>query len=211
MYGADVYKRQALGSSIDIKAGQPVILVGSPKDYVGSIAYGMVTYVRAGNQREDMDVRMIYTDVSTDSQSSGFVLNLDGAVIGMITDRTTGANTGAIGISDLKSTIERLSNGSSLAYFGVTGQDVTIDISEQNGIPRGVYVSEVTLEGPAYNSGIQSGDIITGIDDTEILSMKMIQNYLEGKVPGDDVVVKVQRISREGYMEIVIPVNLGTR
>lgn len=122
------------------------------------LAYGMLTYIRSGVQKEDMEVRLLCTDVSTGDGASGFVLNMDGAVIGMITDETTGTNTSAVGISGLKAAIERLSNGGGMAYVGIIGQDVTPDISEQHKIPRGVYVSDVTLEGPAYNSGIQNGD-----------------------------------------------------
>ena len=76
-----------LGNSIDARAGQPVIVVGSPKDYVGSVAYGMLTYIRSGVPKEDMEVRLLCTDVSTGDGASGFVLNMDGAVIGMITVR----------------------------------------------------------------------------------------------------------------------------
>lgn len=200
-----------LGNSIDARAGQPVIVVGSPKDYVGSVAYGMLTYIRSGVQKEDMEVRLLCTDVSTGDGASGFVLNTDGAVIGMITDETTGTNTSAIGISGLKAAIERLSNGGGMAYVGITGQDVTSDISEQHKIPRGVYVSDVTQESPAYNSGIQNGDVITAVDGEEVLTVKMFQGCLETKSPGQDVTIKVQRVGRDGYTELEFSVRLGTR
>ncbi len=200
-----------LGNSFGAKIGQPVILAGSPKDYVGSVAYGMITYVRPSVQKEDAEVRMLYTDVSTSAQATGFVLNLDGQIIGMITSKTVGTNTGAIGISDLKTAIERLSNGVPLAYLGVVGQDVTAEISEKHQVPRGIYVSDAVLEGPAYNVGIQSGDVIVGLDGTEVLTVKELQSYLEGKNPGDTVLVQAQRIGREGYTEIEFPVGLGVR
>lgn len=200
-----------LGNSLGVRTGQPVILAGSPKDYVGSVAYGMISYVRSNVQREDMDVRMLYTDVSTNNQATGFVLNLDGQIIGVITPKTTGTNTRAIGISDLKATIERLSNGAFMAYFGVVGQDVTVEISENYQIPRGIYVADATLEGPAYNGGLQSGDIITGIGNEEILTVKSLQSFLEEAEPGDVILVRAQRIGREGYTEIEFPVTLGVR
>ncbi len=201
-----------LGNSIEARLGQPVILAGSPKDFVGSVAYGMITYVRPGVQKEDMDVRMLYTDVSTGSQATGVVVNLKGQVIGVLTAGTTGSGTtGAIGISDLKSSIERLSNGSSLAYLGVIGQDVTEEISESRQIPRGVYVSEAVLEGPAYNAGLQSGDVLMALDDTEILSVNMIEGFLEGKLPEETVTAHVARIGRDGYTEMEFDVILGGR
>lgn len=201
-----------LGNSIEARLGQPVLLAGSPKDFVGSVAYGMITYVRPGVQREDMDVRMIYTDVSTSSQATGFVVNLKGQIIGVLTDGTTGsATTGAIGISDLKSSIERLSNGSVLAYMGIIGQDVTEEISESRQIPRGVYVSEAVLEGPAYHAGLQSGDVLVALDETEILSVNMMESFLEGKLPEEVVTAHVERVGRDGYMKMEFDVTLGGR
>ena len=201
----------SLGNSLEAKLGQPVILAGSPKDFVGSIAYGMISYVSYGVQKEDMDVRMIYTDISTSSQATGFVINTKGQIIGMITADTTGINTGAVGISDLKSSIERLSNGSVLAYMGIIGQDVTEEVSESRQIPRGVYVSEAVLEGPAYNAGLQSGDVLVALDDTEILSVSMIETFLEGKLPEEAVTAHVRRVGRDGYTEMEFQVTLGSR
>ncbi|MCI8466025.1 MAG: serine protease [Lachnospiraceae bacterium] len=200
-----------LGNSIEAKPGQPVILAGSPKDFVGSIAYGMITYVRPGVQKEDMDVRMIYTDVSTSNQATGFVLNLKGQIIGMVTTGMTGLSTGAVGISDLKSSIERLSNGSVLAYMGIVGQDVTEEISESKQIPRGVYVSDAVLEGPAYNAGLQSGDVVVALDDTEVLTVNMIETFLEGKLPEETVTAHVKRMGRDGYADMEFYVVLGGR
>lgn len=199
------------GNSYGVSTGQPVMLVGSPKDYVGSVAYGIISYVRTSVQREDMDIRMLQTDVATTGQATGFVLNLDGQIIGMITSKTTGTNTSAIGISDLKSIIERLSNGNSIAYLGVIGQDVTEEISAGHQIPRGIYVSEAVMDAPAYNGGLQSGDIITALDDEDVLTMKGIQSFLEEKSPGDVILIRAQRIGREGYTEIEFPVTLGAR
>ena len=201
----------SLGNSLEAKLGQPVILAGSPKDFVGSIAYGMISYVSYGVQKEDMDIRMIYTDIPTSSQATGFVINTKGQIIGMITADTTGINTGAVGISDLKSSIERLSNGSVLAYMGIIGQDVTEEISESRQIPIGVYVSEAVLEGPAYNAGLQSGDVLVALDDTEILSVGMIETFLEGKLPEEVVIAHIRRVGRDGYTEMEFQVTLGSR
>lgn len=201
-----------LGNSLEARLGQPVILAGSPKDFVGSVAYGTITYVRTGVQKEDMDVRMIHTDVTTGSQATGFVVNLKGQIIGVVTAETAGtAGAGAIGISDLKSSIERLSNGSSLAYLGIVGQDVTEEISESRQIPRGVYVSDVILEGPAYNAGLQSGDVLVALDDTEILSVNMIEGFLEGRLPEEMVTAHVERVGRDGYTAMEYQVTLGGR
>ena len=129
----------------------------------------------------------------------------------MVTTGMTGLSTGAVGISDLKSSIERLSNGSVLAYMGIVGQDVTEEISESKQIPRGVYVSDAVLEGPAYNAGLQSGDVVVALDDTEVLTVNMIETFLEGKLPEETVTAHVKRMGRDGYADMEFYVVLGGR
>ncbi len=62
----------------------------------------------------------------------------------------------------MKDLIEHLSNNQDIVYMGIVGADVTTSISEQENIPIGVYVSEVSLDSPAITAGIQPGDIIHG-------------------------------------------------
>ena len=69
----------------------------------------------------------------------------------------------------------------------------------------------MTLEGPAYNSGIQNGDVITEVDGEEVLTVKMFQGCLETKNPGQDVIIKAQRAGRDGYTQLEFSVHLGTR
>lgn len=200
-----------LGNSNTVSVGDVVIFAGSPANYVGSISYGVVSYVRSSVITADMDVRVLVTDMSSASTATGFLIDLDGKIVGMITSDTTGTNTQAIGISDLKSIIEKLANGYTIAYLGVVGQDVTEQISASNDVPVGIYVTEASIDSPAYNGGIQSGDIITAIDGTEVLTMKQLQAFIAGKLPGDTVTVTVQRTDRSTYSEMTLQVTLGTR
>ena len=75
----------------------------------------------------------------------------------------------------------------------------------------GIYVTEAAMEGPAYNSGLQNGDVITSMDGQEVLTVKTMQSFLEGKEPGDVITVQVQRAGRDGYTPVELLVTLGTR
>ena len=70
----------------------------------------------------------------------------------------------AVGITELHTIIRRLENGGSKAYLGISGIDVTKEISETNMIPVGVWVTRAQDDGPAMAAGIQKGDIIVGDD-----------------------------------------------
>ena len=117
--------------------------------------------------------------------------------------------TMAMPISEYKGVLQKLTNGQSAPYFGIRGQDVT-SVMMESGIPSGVYITDSIADGPAYNVGIQNGDILTKIRDTEIQTIRDLQNRLE-ETTGDSVKVTVKRKSIDEYKEIEYQVTIGAR
>ena len=50
---------------------------------------------------------------------------------------------------------------------------------EESGLPQGIYVTDCIADSPAYNAGIQPGDIITWINGSKTNTMKDFQNQVE--------------------------------
>ena len=75
-----------LGSSRGLKAGDPVIAVGSPAGIAGSVKYGNL--VAAGYQTgvTDGSYGLLITDMERSEEGSGVLLNLSGQVVGLIED-----------------------------------------------------------------------------------------------------------------------------
>ena len=121
------------------------------------------------------------------------------------TDRTA-----AYTISSYKPILERLTNGASAAYLGILGQDVSRAM-QGSGIPAGVYVTEAVSGSPAYDAGIQPGDIIVKFGTKEIGSFKDLQAQIENSASGVSVSVNVMRKGRDGYTEIPFLVSLRAR
>ena len=82
---------------------------------------------------------------------------------------------------------------------------------EESGLPQGIYVTDCIADSPAYNAGIQPGDIITWINGSKTNTMKDFQNQVESLKPGDKVNVAVQRNGKDSYKEIEYPVTIGAR
>ena len=112
--------------------------------------------------------------------------------------------------SEYKGVLQKLTNGQSAPYFGIRGQDVT-SVMMESGIPSGVYITDSIADGPAYNVGIQNGDILTKIKDTEIQTIRDFQNRLEDTKTADSVKVTVKRKSIDEYKEIEYQVTIGAR
>ena len=116
----------------------------------------------------------------------------------------------AIGITDLKPLIEKLSNGGSKPYLGIYGADVPANITSDQGVPQGAYVRRVEVDSPAMDAGIQSGDVITGFDGEEIGSYSDLLTALFGKNPGEEVKIRVQRSASGGeYEEMTLTAALS--
>ena len=202
-----------LGSSKSLKAGEPVIAVGSPAGIAGSVKYGNLVASGYKVSVIDGEYNLLITDMERSEKGSGVLLNLSGQVIGLLEDSyLNSSNEGALtayAISDMKDIIEHLSNSQDLVYMGIHGTDVTEEISEAQGIPMGVYVTGMEADSPAMNSGIQAGDIITEINGKTITSLSQIREMLL-KFSRDQVIqVVVMRQGKDGYKEIECSVTLN--
>ena len=193
-------------SSYDTLAGTPVIAIGNPLGIKGSETYGLVTSNTNEEQMTDFNAHLITTDIYGSSNASGVIINYNGRVLGIITDQYAEADTEnmitAYSISDMKNVIERLANGRDEVYMGIYGIDVTEEAVAEYGVPKGAYVTGTIAGSPAMTAGIQSGDIIVKMGDTEITNFSDYTLALSTLKDEDEVSVTVQRFSRGGYQEM---------
>lgn len=203
-----------LGSSLQRNlVGSPVIAIGSPMGSSGSVGYGIIT--TAGNQvtLADMNYQLLTTDIYGSQSASGVLFNTSGQLIGFITMGKTGSDMrnmiSAYGISDLKQMISRLTKGDRIPYLGVLGVDVPKEANEQSQVPFGAYVREVEMDSPAMLAGIQSGDVIVGIDQQSVTKMSDYSNYLLKINVEDTVMLHIMRQSQGEYKELDFEVTVG--
>ena len=204
-----------LGNSYSSRQGDLVFTVGSPAGMVHSSSYGFISYIAKNVQMTDGNARVLYADVKSRADAGTFLFNTDGELIGWGTDRydqdvETGMET-FMSISDYKGILELLSNGIPVPYLGIEGQEVTTEM-EKNGMPAGIYITAAAPESPAYNAGLQSGDILDEINDVKIEGMKNFQAQVERLHVGDHITVTVQRNNgKDEYKEIEFAVIMGAR
>ena len=204
-----------LGTSGSNLVGSPVIALGRPTGTEGSLCYGNITSTGNPIRLPDSNYRYITTDIYGSSNASGVLINLRGQVVGII-DMTYNASdmknlVSAIGISDLKKLVERLSNDGDSAYFGVYGVDVTEEVGEEMGVPIGAYITEIDMDSPAMDAGIQSGDVITKINETEVFNYQDLVKALLSEQPESTITVHLMRQGPENYMEMEVNAVLGKK
>ncbi|WP_313181184.1 S1C family serine protease [Lacrimispora sp.] len=203
-----------LGNSYSVKQGDLVLAIGGPAGMVHSTGYGFISYITKNVQITDGMTRILYSDVKGNAGTGTFLMNTSGQIIGWVTDEHKNDSskdmTAAMAISDYKSILEKMSNGEAFPYFGIKGQEVSA-VMNSNGMPLGVYVVDVNADSPAYNAGIQCGDIIRSMGKETIVTMKDFQSVLEKSNSGDVIPVSVSRNGREEYKEIQYQVTIGAR
>lgn len=201
-----------LGSSYLVSQGDPVVAVGSPVGYSDSIAYGVVTSVTNKISALDNEYNLLTTDILGSTDGSGILVNLDGEIVGIIAQSYSAKGNNVvtgIAISQLKKLIENLSNNVSRAYIGIRGQDVTEELSDKTGIPKGVLISRVADDSPAMMAGMKEYDVIVKLGEHKVETIKQYHEQLGKYSTGDVVTVTAMRKGAEGYAEMTFDVTIG--
>ncbi|SFC20472.1 S1C family serine protease [Butyrivibrio sp. YAB3001] len=219
----DTIKVATLGDSDGLVLGEPAIAIGNALGYGQSVTTGVISALNRTIELEDGSERtFIQTDAAINpGNSGGALLNLQGEVVGINSNKLGGTTVEGMGyaipISDAKPIIEELMNEETMirvseenrGYIGISGVTVTSEVSQVYGLPQGVYVAEVANGGGADNAGIAKGDVIVGFEDAEITSMEDLQTKLQYYAIGTTVQVTVLRQNGSEYEEIVMDVTLG--
>ncbi len=208
-------KIAVLGSSQILKIGTPIIAVGNPNGYSYSIESGYINTINNYVQTSDNNISIFNTSISDNPNGSGFIINLEGQVVGIIsskfkTELNASINTN-IGITDVRLLINKLLTNENRAYFGIIGLDVTKEISIQQDIPEGIYISKVLSGSPAIEAGLQNGDIVIGFDGKPIINMDDLEFKLANSSPEDVKEIVVMRTTQTPIKEMRFTITLGSK
>ena len=211
----EVAKAAVLGTSGSSLSGSPIIALGRPMGTEDSICYGNITSVGNAIKLPDSNYKYMTTDIYGSLNGSGVIINLNGQIVGIIDMSHNSSDLknliSAVGITELKKVVESLSNDSDIAYLGIYGTDVTQEANSQIGVPFGAYITEIDMDSPAMDGGIQSGDVITKLDGTEINSYQELVKELLLREPGSEIKMELMRHGPDGYRELELTATLGLK
>jgi len=214
-----------LGSSDDLKLGEPVIAIGNALGYGQSVTNGIVS---ALNREITLENGATGTFIQTNAainpgNSGGALLNMNGEVIGINSNKIGGTTVEGMGyaipitsaspiIADLMERQTRTKVAEDeVGYIGISLQEVTSQISQMYNMPEGIYVVSVEEGSAAANAGIMKGDIITKFDGSSISSYSDLQKTLQYYAAGDSATITVQRPQNGEYVSVELNLILGSR
>lgn len=217
---ASKIKIAVLGDSSELKVGQSVIAIGNALGYGQSVTTGVISAKDREVSFTDGTMTLLQTDAAINPGNSGGVLiNLNGEVIGInnakLADTDVEGMGYAIPITTAKTTLDDIMNTGSIkkedmAFLGIVGKTIDSTYSQALGIPSGAYVTQVIEDSPAEKAGINAGDVIVKIDDSEITSMEGLKGKLNLKKANTKVTITIKRANQNGeYKEKEVEVTLG--
>lgn len=215
-----------LGNSDTLKVGEPAIAIGNALGYGQSVTSGVISALnREIGTRDGESNRFIQTDAAiNEGNSGGALLNIDGQVIGINSNKLSGTTVEGMGyaipISRALPIIQNLAeqetktrkSAEEQGTIGINGVSVTADVSKAYSMPQGAFVAQILEGGAAEKSDLKKGDIITAINGSTVKDMESLKAQLEYYGAGDTVTLTVQRGDRSGeYTETKVTVTLGSR
>ena len=210
----DVIGALSLGSSsLSTLIASPVIALGNPLGQ-RSVVYGMITSMDTVISMPDCNYKLLTTDIYGSEDASGILMDLNGKVIGIINQNynTKGVENlvSALGISEIKAALQRMSNGDQNAYVGIKGVDIPTEVSKTKEVPIGVYVTGIEMGSPAMEAGIQSGDIIIRMDNSKIISFADYGKVVNTWEPGETKDIYLMRKGQDGYKSAKVQIVVGS-
>ncbi|MFD1362675.1 S1C family serine protease [Lentibacillus salinarum] len=217
MNGDQVQKTIEMGSSENIKVGEPAIAIGNPLGmFLGSVTQGVIsgtqrTIPQDFNQdgRADWQAEVIQTDAAINpGNSGGALINIDGQLIGInsmkINQEAVEGIGFAIPIDTARPIVDELEQTGQVKrpYMGVeiysldevpqTEWESTLNLPDE--VEGGVYVWSVDAGSPADRQGIARLDVITAVDGEQVMNMIDLRKILyQEKQVGDSLTVTYYR------------------
>lgn len=191
------------GDSDKLRVGEMVIAIGNPFGLQQTVTSGIISATGRANVGIADYEDFIQTDAAINpGNSGGALVSMRGELIGINTAifSTSGGFQGigfAIPSNMAKAVIESLINRGRVVrgWLGVTVQNITPELVQHLKLKsdRGVLVTDVVEQSPAFKAGLKRGDVIIEFDGKEVYDPTILRNLVANSTPGKDVYIKLIR------------------
>jgi putative serine protease PepD len=213
-----------LGDSNDVAVGDPVVAIGSPLGFAGTVTAGIVSALnrpvtpKGSGGSSDAFINAIQTDAAINpGNSGGPLVNSAGEVIGINSaiaapPGVSTSQAGSVGlgfampINHAKRIAEQLikTGKASHTVIGVlvdtrySGPGARISDEASNGDPS------VSPGGPADLAGLRAGDVIVSLGGTKVRDSDELVVVIRQHLPGDVVEVRYIRDGTEHTTKVTL-------
>ena len=220
MAPADTLRPLAIGTSTNLQVGQKVFAIGNPFGLDQTLTTGIISGL--GREIQSLTNRPIQGVIQTDAainpgNSGGPLLDSAGRLIGANTAilSATGGSAGvgfAVPVDTINRIVPQLIDHGAVIRPGLGVQIGTDGLARRIGV-NGVIVWDVPEDSAAASAGMVGvapgsssrwvlGDVITGIDDTDVLDANDLFRGLDKHEVGDTVKLKLVNQGKERLIDV---------
>lgn len=194
----------ALGNSEKMRVGDPVMAIGNPLQFAGTVTVGVLSAKGRTGISDNLTSASLQDLLQTDAainfgNSGGPLINTNAEVIGINTAMIQPAqNIGfAVAIDSVRTILPQLEKSGKVqrGMLGVRIGPVDQDIQKAFKLPSmdGAFVESVDPGKPADRAGVKPGDAIVQVDDRPVREPRDLINYVSSRPPGQAVRLTVVR------------------
>ncbi|MFQ5966442.1 MAG: S1C family serine protease [Acidimicrobiia bacterium] len=204
-----------MGSSRELKVGDPVVAIGNALGRGLSVTVGIVS---AKGRDVVTDTSKLEGVLQTDAainpgNSGGPLLNARGELVGINTAGARQAeNIGfAIPVDQALPFVNYVIAEAGQPFIGVGLHTITPQLAAQFGLPvdEGAVITEVFGGGAAADAGLVVGDIVVAVDDDQISSREDLLERVDEAGVGGELIFTLMRLVEDRFelAEVVIEVD----
>lgn len=197
-----------IAESGPVNIGDVVLAIGNPFGVGQTVTMGIVSALGRNQLGLNTYEDYIQTDAAINpGNSGGALINAHGYLVGInaaIYSQSGGsqgigfaipANSAAQVLADITQFGKTIRG-----WMGIEVQEATPALLANLGLPNaleGLLVTGLSLNGPAQQSGLMIGDIITTLNDKESISAKSAMNQIAALRPGENIIIEFIRSGRK--------------
>jgi len=196
-----------LGYSNELKVGDLIFAIGNPFGIGSTVTQGIISALNKNKVGINRYENYIQTDASINpGNSGGALINAYGELVGInsaIYSQSGGsqgigfaipANSAAQVLADITQYGQTIRG-----WMGIEVQEANPSLLTRLGLPtalEGLIVTGLALNGPAQQSGLMIGDIITSLNDLASENAKSAMNQIAALRPGENIRIEFIRSGR---------------
>ncbi|MNQ16262.1 putative periplasmic serine endoprotease DegP-like precursor [compost metagenome] len=207
-----------LASDRGLRVGDVVLAIGNPFGVGQTTTQGIVSALGRNGLGLNTYENFIQTDAAINpGNSGGALIDAQGNLVGINTAiySESGGSMGigfATPIEIARKVMDEIvkTGGVKRGWLGVEPQDVTPELAQAFGLPRGaqgVIIAGVMRDGPAARGGLRVGDIVQSVNGKRVTDTTSLLTEIAQLPPGQRATLGILRAGKSAELAVAV----GTR
>lgn len=195
----------------EIRAGEPVVVIGTPRGRPGVMTVGEIVAPRASLPGLLRDILIWISAEVVPGNSGSPVLNGRGKVVGLVIANAADRSGFAVSGDTILATLPELRKGARIErpWIGIAGRSMSPELAQERRltVERGAWIQEVMPRSPASIAGLRSDDVIVAIDGQPIHDWEDLLDGVGVRGPGQLVRLTIMRESGRLELEVMLGIR----